>query len=207
MYKVFIDNWPVFFTYKHENLTSVEIYSTIVWHEHLDWQNVINSHQLARSEKAYLVVLIPSNTQPIGAYFKGYKFIEAAGGIVRNANNDILVMERLGCWDLPKGKIDTGEDRETAALREVEEECGIHGHTIHQLITITYHTYEMKDKHYLKATYWYEMNYRGNEPLIPQTEENITVVKWWKENAIDQIKDNTYLSIIEVIDQYQKKRL
>jgi 8-oxo-dGTP pyrophosphatase MutT (NUDIX family) len=206
MYKVFIDNWPVFFIYEHENLTSVEIYATIHCNEQLDWDRLSKEHRKARKKNAVLLMIMPDTINHISDCFIGFKFIEAAGGVVRNSNREILVMERLGCWDLPKGKIDKGEDRATAALREVEEECGIHKHSIHSPLVTTYHTYKMKDKHHLKATYWYIMDYKGNESLVPQIEENITVVKWWNELEIDQIKRNTYLSIIEVLDEYQKKR-
>ncbi len=54
---------------------------------------------------------------------KQFKNIEAAGGLVFNAKNEFLLIKRLGKADLPKGKIEKGEDPKTAALREVEEEC------------------------------------------------------------------------------------
>ena len=49
--------------------------------------------------------------------------IKAAGGVVENHKNEILMMKRLGHWDLPKGKADPGENSATTAQREVEEEC------------------------------------------------------------------------------------
>ena len=51
--------------------------------------------------------------------------IEAAGGIVKNDENKILFIHRLGKWDLPKGKLEPNESLENAAVREVEEETGI----------------------------------------------------------------------------------
>ena len=47
-----------------------------------------------------------------------------------NADGKVLVGERLnpnahGFWQMPQGGIDKGEDPETAALRELEEETGI----------------------------------------------------------------------------------
>jgi 8-oxo-dGTP pyrophosphatase MutT (NUDIX family) len=205
MYKVFIDNWPVFITYEHENLTSVEIYTTIVYKEQIDWETLDKVHHEAKMRNQYLQVIISQEITCIADCFVDFKFIEAAGGIVRNDQGDILVINRLGCWDLPKGKIDSGEDRYSAALREVEEECGIHGHLIIAEITTTYHTYVMKGRLILKATYWYLMEYAGSEELIPQIEENITEVKWWPIQSIDQIKHTTYLSIIEVLEEYQKR--
>ena len=49
-----------------------------------------------------------------------FKVIEAAGGLVKNKNNELLFIRRMGKWDLPKGKIEKGESLEQAALREVE---------------------------------------------------------------------------------------
>jgi 8-oxo-dGTP diphosphatase len=53
--------------------------------------------------------------------------IEAAGGVVIAADGRVAVVHRPrhGDWSLPKGKLDPGEDSETAALREVEEECNL----------------------------------------------------------------------------------
>ena len=57
-------------------------------------------------------------------FFSFFKVIEAAGGVVMNEKNDILVIFRSGKWDLPKGKIDKNESIRSAALREVMEETG-----------------------------------------------------------------------------------
>jgi len=52
--------------------------------------------------------------------------IRAAGGVIwRDGRVAVVHRPRHGDWSLPKGKLDPGEDFETAALREVEEECGL----------------------------------------------------------------------------------
>lgn len=52
--------------------------------------------------------------------------IRAAGGvIVRDGRVAIVHRPHHADWSLPKGKLDAGEDWEQAALREVEEECGL----------------------------------------------------------------------------------
>lgn len=50
---------------------------------------------------------------------KCFKRIDAAGGVVFNSEGKILVIHRLGVWDLPKGKAEKGESMEETALREV----------------------------------------------------------------------------------------
>lgn len=51
---------------------------------------------------------------------------ESAGGVVLNNDGLILVVSQNGTsWSLPKGHLETGEDRLTAARREIYEESGV----------------------------------------------------------------------------------
>ncbi|MBN1253354.1 MAG: NUDIX domain-containing protein [Bacteroidales bacterium] len=129
-----------------------------------------------------------------------FKHIDAAGGLVINKKSQILVIKRNGTWDLPKGKVEKKEKLKIAAIREVEEECGISDLEILKKTTKTYHTYILKGKEYLKTTHWYLMNYKGIENLIPQTEENITEVKWVDIDKLDEILLNTYSNLIELFE-------
>ena len=52
-----------------------------------------------------------------------------------------LAGERLGVWDLPKGKVEKSEDIEQAAVREVQEECGLVDVRLVAPLTSTWHTY------------------------------------------------------------------
>lgn len=135
-------------------------------------------------------------------FTKYFKIIEAAGGLVFNSKNQLLLIERLGVWDLPKGKIDAGETPEIAAIREVEEECAVTGLTIGNLVCKSYHTYFFKEKHILKRTYWYKMNTNFSQNLVPQTEEDITKVEWQNFDKNDIETLNTYESIKEVLRKY-----
>ena len=51
--------------------------------------------------------------------------VEAAGGLVYNKEDELLMIFRNGKWDLPKGKKEKGEEIESCAKREVQEECGV----------------------------------------------------------------------------------
>lgn len=128
-----------------------------------------------------------------------FDYLEAAGGLVFNPQQEILFIYRLEKWDLPKGKVEPGETTETAAVREVEEECGIGDLKINKFLTKTYHIYFQKNMK-LKATYWYEMNYEGNQELIPQTEEGIGIVEWKPKSEIPALLKNTYENIKIVLD-------
>ncbi len=127
-----------------------------------------------------------------------YTQINAGGGLVENEKGEYLLIFRNGFWDLPKGKQKEGEEISLTALREVEEECGISGLQLGELICITHHTYQMNGLSMLKHTYWYKMRYSGNQVLKPQTEEGIHEVKWVEKEYVPQYLENTYPSIKEV---------
>jgi len=142
------------------------------------------------------------------AEFKAFfRNIEAAGGIVLNPENKILFIHRLGKWDLPKGKIEKGESRELAAVREVEEECGIFDLELKDFINSTYHIYtERNGEKILKTTYWFEMFYKGNETPKPQIEEGISEVGWkTKEEVESEILPSTFQNIKLILNDFQNK--
>ncbi len=128
-----------------------------------------------------------------------FRIIEAAGGLVKNKKGEWLFIFRNGKWDLPKGKIEKGEAIKKAAVREVEEECGINGLKIIKELAATYHTYSIAGKNILKRTYWFEMESDYTGKLIPQTEEGITDVRWIAASDIKPVFDNTFDSIKEVL--------
>ncbi|WP_206106078.1 NUDIX hydrolase [Olivibacter sp. XZL3] len=132
---------------------------------------------------------------------KSIKLIGAAGGLVKNGDGDILFIHRLGKWDLPKGKIDPGEKSKKAALREVEEECGIHVDYLGPKIMSSYHAYEMKGNVVLKKTNWYEMGVNKKPKLIPQTSEDITEARWIQPEQIGEVLTNTYGIIKDVLEK------
>ena len=78
------------------------------------------------------------------------KQIIAAGGLVTNAQGEILWIFRRGFWDLPKGKLDEGETIQSCAIREVEEETGVGKLSITQKLQKTYHIFKRNGKYKLK---------------------------------------------------------
>ena len=128
-----------------------------------------------------------------------FKLVKAAGGLVKNADGEFLVIRRNNIWDLPKGKNDHGEHPEITAMREVSEECGIGRLSIVKEIIKTYHTYIPDDEPVLKETTWFEMQTSDNNNPVPQITENITEVRWLKPGEIHLISNDTYPSIVEVL--------
>lgn len=136
------------------------------------------------------------------AQFPGFcsHFLEipAGGGLVCNKEGKYLLIYRHQLWDLPKGKQEPGEDIETCALREVEEETGLHDLRLGELLCITHHTYQVFGEKVLKHTYWYQMYDDSDEDLLPQTEEDITRAEWVEKERLPEYLEGTYPSIAEV---------
>jgi 8-oxo-dGTP pyrophosphatase MutT (NUDIX family) len=128
--------------------------------------------------------------------------LKAAGGLIKNQKDEILMIYRRGKWDLPKGKLNNGESFEKAALREVKEECGITGMQIVRPLMSTYHTYPYKDGTALKKTSWYEMVYKGENELKPQIEEDIEEVRWVSREKLDFYLKNSYPAICDVFNYF-----
>jgi 8-oxo-dGTP pyrophosphatase MutT (NUDIX family) len=126
--------------------------------------------------------------------------VGAAGGLVRHTSGRYLFIEKKGRLDLPKGHIESGEETETCALREVTEECGIKGHRIIKPITPSYHTYSWEGISYLKKTNWFLMHYDGDMITEPQAEEGITKIEWLFPDELNNIKSNAWLSLMEIIN-------
>lgn len=136
--------------------------------------------------------------------FSDHDFVEAAGGIVQRKDR-FLFIKRNGVWDIPKGKLDKGEAVKSAAIREIEEECGLLDPEILEHLIDTWHTYEHKGKKVLKKTYWFWLLDKTTRELVPQAEEGITEVAYILPTEFGKIKDNTFLSIMEVIEELEKK--
>jgi 8-oxo-dGTP pyrophosphatase MutT (NUDIX family) len=133
------------------------------------------------------------------AFFKHFTIIIAAGGVVFNTSQEILMIFRRGKWDLPKGKLDKGETLEHCAVREVEEETGLNNVEMAEKIITTYHVYKEYGKHILKESHWYKMKNSKNQKLVPQTDEDITDIKWVKKTDLKKYTSNTYKTILEVL--------
>ncbi|WP_245869948.1 NUDIX hydrolase [Pedobacter ginsengisoli] len=131
---------------------------------------------------------------------KSCELIKAAGGLVKNAKGNYLFIFRNKKWDLPKGKVEKDEKMKDAALREVEEECGVKIYTNDEKLCKTYHVYSLDTRLVLKKTNWYSMTVKGEPKLIPQKEEGITKASWLSKLELNQVLKNTYPSIVQVLD-------
>ncbi|MET0394106.1 MAG: NUDIX domain-containing protein [Chitinophagaceae bacterium] len=133
------------------------------------------------------------------AFFKKFTLIRAAGGLVKNDKDQLLLIFRRGKWDLPKGKLDEGETLEACAVREVEEETGLKNIRLEGPLVVTWHTYHQGTRFVLKESHWYTMTAPGDQPLVPQTEEDILEIKWVPAAGLNEYTGNVFPAIIDVL--------
>lgn len=130
---------------------------------------------------------------------KIYTPIDAGGGVVTNENDDVLMIYRRGKWDLPKGKLDDGEQIDECAIREVSEETGLKKLKLGDKICDTYHVYTQKKQSLLKRTAWYKMKGTAKEQPQPQAEENILEAKWIPQDELAPLVNRSYDAIRDVM--------
>ena len=155
------------------------------------------------SPKVSSIELIAPDLDALWADFRShYRWIEAAGGVVTNRDNGRqLFIFRRGFWDLPKGKLDDGEDAPTAAVREVEEETGLADIQLGAALPTTYHTYRGKKNRILKPTYWYRMTTAQRE-LVPQTTEDIERAEWREVAEVLESGEPLYGNLRDLLWRY-----
>ncbi len=135
--------------------------------------------------------------------------VDAAGGILyRDSGEDlqILLIYRKGVWDLPKGKMEPGEDFAGCAARELAEETGMKGFLQGPFLTETFHEYELGGIVHRKRTRWFAFSLipeaRKCQP-VPQKEEGIERVEWCApEEALEKVG---YENLVRVISAFLEK--
>jgi 8-oxo-dGTP diphosphatase len=98
--------------------------------------------------------------------------VRAAGGVVvRDGLVALVHRPRYDDWTLPKGKLDSGESYEEAALREVEEETGLHARVVRELPSVYY---EVRGRP--KVVRYWLMEVESDEGFVANDE--VDEVRW-----------------------------
>ena len=121
-YKIYIDKGSINFIHQNEVLQNEEYVETFeVFMENT--ADKILKNKIYRKYDIWIRCLqLPENYQ---SFIELFKPVAAAGGIVENEYHEILFIQRKKKWDLPKGHVELGESTVDAAVREVQEECGL----------------------------------------------------------------------------------
>jgi 8-oxo-dGTP pyrophosphatase MutT (NUDIX family) len=166
-------------------------------------ERLIRIMELKRLKKLVSITFAVDDYEFMVEFVKDqFKVVKASGGVVRKQEKVLLIF-RLGKWDLPKGKLKKKEESIKCAKREVEEECSIKV-DVKDKICSTWHAYVRKGKRILKRTDWYEMNCLDDSNMQPQLAEFIEDVKWMGYKDVMRSVKNSYASIQEVVDEYYR---
>lgn len=156
---------------------------------------------MSQKYKVYVNNCNEVTTDNLEDFLADHELVEAAGGLVYNDTNQLLMIFRDGKWDLPKGKLEFSESIQECAIREVEEECGVFGLTIINQLTDTYHTYMHMNQKILKRTYWFNMKTKYKGKLIAQISEGITRVEWFDKEDVAKSLENSHKNIVLLINE------
>jgi ADP-ribose pyrophosphatase YjhB (NUDIX family) len=189
MYKIFVGHKPIILTTKVEQETNFKNYL-------LDTVNIGKVIKELRQSSLEEIRLIDKDKNVlIKKFMKLLPNVVAGGGKVFNKKGEVLFIFRNDKWDLPKGKAESKETIDKAAMREVEEETGVSGLKIIRPLELTYHIFKRNGRHKLKITYWFEMKTNFKGELIPQEKEGITKVKWLNADQMENALSNSYANI------------
>lgn len=189
MYKVFVNESPLILT---NNLSEIEAES----YYPLNRESILEAVKKLRKNKlSKAYIYHPNHEEILNKFCSTIKKEVAAGGVVTNMKGKVLFIFRNEKWDLPKGKLDKGENIEQCALREVEEETGVKDLSIENFLRITYHIFKNKEEYLLKEVHWFAMKTSYEGPLKGQIEEGIEKVKWKGPKKIKKALENSYTNI------------
>lgn len=178
---------------------SVAAGESVISERELTRAKVINFFQSCNT----LTVLCDDCSAALASFATQFEAVEAAGGVVSNERGEVLMIFRRGRWDLPKGRIDSGEDALSAAVREIEEETGVAGLKFVAPLCNTLHAYNVYGQWELKRTHWFAFT-AENQATQAQTEEDIDSVVWCDMATVKTNMSDSYPTIREIMDRFYK---
>ena len=163
MYKVFLNHKPLILTTSIGENTDT---TPLIHSKYSDSSIIIKA---LKSKKTKCIYYYNSNSEKLMKHLqKHFPEVEAAGGMVKNDNNQYLLIYRNGKWDLPKGHLEKKEMIVDGAVREVSEETGVLNLISKSILPTTYHIYKKNSQYRLKKTYWFLMTSSYEGKLEPQ---------------------------------------
>lgn len=189
MYKVFVNDKPLFLTNEIAKETDFQLFLL----ESVDIEQLIVKMFNNKIKKAYLYY--PDEKEILKKVKEKIPVCKAGGGLVYNTKGEVLFIYRNGKWDLPKGGKEKGEEIDLTAMREVEEETGVGKLKIKDKLQKTYHVFKRNGKYKLKITHWYSMTTTFDGVLIPQANEGIEKVAWLNPEQVQEALKNSYENI------------
>ena len=131
----------------------------------------------------------------------------SSGGVIVFGNAILLLKKYNGDWVLPKGKVEPGEKKDEAALREVFEESGLKAEIIKYLgeIHYTYKSAWDDAGRVHKVVHWYMMK-SSDLNAKPQREEGFVEAKYIHiDKVADLLKYDDEREIVKIVVDLLKK--
>lgn len=138
---------------------------------------------------------------------QGIKEVSAGGMIYRQAQDGyyfVLVLDAYGKWTFPKGHVEDGESQEQAAVREIQEETGLHNLKIIEYLGETEVKVHKPDaKPFRKLIKYYLVETAETEIKIPDTKE-LQDIKWYTQTealqtlGYDNAKDIFHKGLVKL---------
>lgn len=202
MYQVYINERLLKFVGTYDPIGNAEMVIKLTGNEPKDHLKVLVKAFEENPQTESLVIQSENIDETWKKFTSLYTILKAAGGVVINSQtNKLLMIFRNGKWDLPKGKIEAGEEADVAAVREVYEECGIGELKLSKQIKTSFHTYPYKETVILKKTYWFLMSSTDISTPTPQIEEGIVEARWMDKAEVKKALKNAYSSIVELLNE------
>ena len=189
MYKVFVNDKPLFLTNQVQKETDFKLFLL----ESVDIKKLIVKIFQNKIQKAFLYH--PDEKLIMKTLRAKLPVEKAGGGLVYNKDGDVLFIFRNGKWDLAKGGMEKNETIEETAIREVEEETGVTGLVITEKLQKTYHIFKRNGRYKLKITQWFEMQTKFEGIPQGQADEGIDKVEWVNPKNIPMLLENSYENI------------
>jgi ADP-ribose pyrophosphatase YjhB (NUDIX family) len=197
MYKVFLNHKPLILTTSIVENTDT---TPLIYSKYSDASIIIKA---LKSKKTKCIYYYNSNSEKLMKHLqKHFPVIEAAGGMVKNNNNQYLLIYRNGKWDLPKGHLEKKEMIVDGAVREVMEETGALNLISKSILPTTFHIYKKNSQYRLKKTYWFLMTTSYEGKLEPQAKENIEKATWKNKTEIKKLMEKMYPNVRLLFDFY-----
>ncbi len=116
----------------------------------------------------------------------------SAGGVVYRQGEDgyyfVLILDAYDKWTFPKGHVDSNEDPEEAALREVREETGLEKMLLVEYLGETeVKVHRPNEKPFRKLIKYFLIKAMSEELRVPQTSE-LKDVRWFsRQEVLDKL--------------------
>lgn len=129
----------------------------------------------------------------------------SAGVVIYRVNNNLieylLLHHIVGHWDFAKGKIEAGETKEEAALRELFEETGLHTELDPEFIHSIAYNFVDRGGGSIRKTVYFFLGRVNNEQQVMLSHEHKDFVWLPYDKAYSKMTFDTARQVLEKADE------